>query len=147
MCFIFYYSDIKSLRLTRCGIQYRKLPIPVLQAFLARWISLVKRLLPSSCPLVHLPIRLSACISAAPLDRLHWNFWLVTSLKCIEKIQVALKSGKNIGHFTFLLLPATLNAHKMWLCPCYRVFYSNSSGLRKRRCLTCGQHRIRKSLV
>jgi len=64
----------------------------------------VERLLVRSsvCPSVFLHVSVQL-----PLDGFRWNILLVASIKCVEKTQIALKSGRNIGHFTFQLLPAT----------------------------------------
>jgi hypothetical protein len=45
-------------------------------------------------------IRLSARISAAPTGRISMKFDIGDTRKPIEKFQIWLKSGKNIGHFT-----------------------------------------------
>jgi hypothetical protein len=49
------------------------------------------------------------------METFTWNLILGTSMQSVEKIQIWLKSCKNIGHFTrrqVLLLQATLNRHK-----------------------------------
>ena len=47
-----------------------------------------------------LSVRLHASIRL-PLDGFWWNWYLSFFRKCVEKIQVSLKSDKNNGHFTW----------------------------------------------
>jgi hypothetical protein len=69
--------------------------------FYARSHTREKRLFPSSCLSVRASVCVSAWISAAPTGQNSMKFDIGGRLwKSVKKVQICLKLGKNIGHFT-----------------------------------------------